>query len=564
MITLNRLSTWGLWLCVACFSSSYHLSFAAYPEVLRDVVFTTPGVSIPLLRFQPEQVDILDSKDGVKSAYKVIEWVEPGLARRRMSAGEVQWWVFADDRVSGVYAYLKGEAEMAVEGDGPPSLPAADAETGLELKLSSFDQWKLLRVWENRVVAEGDSGTETFEAIPWYPNLLQVMLPKGECGFLILSKSGPKAWWSRGRSISPMIRRDVAGAFRRRLQSSIESFTGNSVQFPYLLLRHGRTAEAAAQERNALEMVRNNSRKKEKDEVSALRQFATQRRWNRDYETAAAWTEKAWRMAKEAGSIDAKERFAAGLDHAERLSDTGRFEEARTLLAVLAGEVAPFGETSGEAFSYHRAMGGVQFGLKDYAAAVATFRGNAERARKAKSPGTESFEMLNLLYCELGSGGGQSEAVIAEAVRLQDERQKENPRADYDTWKLALACAVMGRWEDALRFAPTRARKGYVTYEEYARMLTLVMKGDREEAQKFAGTLEGRFEDVFNVNVRTDVDEMFLKLMEAIARGTPAALAAAEAQWTKDVQNLKDRPLTNYILARAIVASLVKLRAGGG
>lgn len=544
------------------FGGTWSVSYAEFPEAVRDVVYATPGVSIPLLRFQPEQADILDSKDGLKSAYKPIEWLEPCLARRQRDSGEVQWWVFAEDHVSGVYGYLNGEIEVTLAGEGPSVLPEPDAEAGLEVKFTPLDQWQVLRVWADHVEAEGAAGKETFDAVRWFPNLLQVLLPEGESGFLVLSKTGPKAWWSRGRSVSPMIRRDVAGAFRRRLQSPIESFTGNSVQFPYLLLRGGRMTEAAAQERNALEMVRRNSKEKEKDEISALRQFATQRRWNRDYEAAAVWTEKAWAMAQQPGTLDAKERFVAGMDHAERLSDSGRFEEAKALLGALAGEVAPFGDTSGEAFSYYRAVGEVQFGLKDYSTAVETFRGNAERARTIKSLGSESFAMLNVLYCELAMGGGQSENAIAEAVRLQDERQKANPKANYDTWKMALACAVTGRWEDALRFAPTRSRKGWVSYEEYARMLALIMKGDPGEAQTFAKTLEGRFEEVSEVNVRTDVDEMFLKLMEATAQGTPTALAAAEAQWKVDVQNLRDRPLTNYILARAIVASLAKLRGG--
>ncbi len=93
-------------------------------------------------------------------------------------------------------------------------------------------------------------------------------------------------------------------------------------------------------------------------------------------------------------------------------------------------------------------------------------------------------------------------------------------------------------------------------------MVSLCNSGDKEGAQKLAREFVGRFSNISEINVRHDIDPITVKLTQAIAEQTPNAISSLEEVWAAQVENLRTRPLKNYLFAKVMVATLAKLRSG--
>lgn len=129
--------------------------------------------------------------------------------------------------------------------------------------------------------------------------------------------------------------------------------------------------------------------------------------------------------------------------------------------------------------------------------------------------------------------------------------------ATYDIHPLALACAALEQWDEALRFSPLTARKSSVTYQKFVHLATLWNRGDREKATELAKQLSERFKgDMDEAMVRRDMDAMLIGLTEAVVRPSTATAAAFREEWDHQKRSLRNRPLENYFFA------LVLLKAG--
>jgi hypothetical protein len=208
-------------------------------------------------------------------------------------------------------------------------------------------------------------------------------------------------------------------------------------------------------------------------------------------------------------------------------------------------------------------LGATEFGLRNYTQAEKIFSECAAREQAAKREGSHVAALLRVIACQLAQGqNGKAVATLKLTTEAQDLYIKQHPQYNFDTWELAFACVALEKHEDAIKYAPTANRRGWVAYEEYGRLLALLHKDGREEGQKFARTLAGRFRDLDEVRIRNDVDAITVKLTQAIAELTPEAIGALEREWAGQVESLRNRPLKNYIFARVMVVTLARLKSG--
>ena len=345
---------------------------------------------------------------------------------------------------------------------------------------------------------------------------------------------------------------------RSRVRLPIQGRAAGAVELPYFFLRGRRMPEAAAQEANALMMTGWTHGAESEEAVWAMRQFATQRGWVSDYEGAADWATQAVVKMKSLPTVDPSFREDVLAAQVRGLSNAGRFEDARQVLQEI--DVAAMTETRKQLMepSVRRYLGAIEFGLRRYAEAETLLRNNVELWKANGFTAAAGADAISWVACRVALGQDATEA-LARASELEAEVASKRRSGSTDSWRLALAHAAVGRWEEALRYAPMQQRKSGVGYTEFARMMTLLAKGDRREAIELAKQLQKRFTSLDELNLQDDLDAMYVALMRALAEGTGAAIQAAQTQWQTAVPNLKNRPLENYLAAKVIVVCLAKL-----
>jgi tetratricopeptide (TPR) repeat protein len=530
-------------------NKEWECSFTAYPRV----------------RFFADKIEVLSSDGKVTSTLNNVTHPEPGIVRVGFNSGVVLF-VFSDDLQSFVIANMKDMSEFTVNGAvGAVKVPAAATDKPLEIAFKDHPYWKTARLHHDRMELLEANGAvfATNAGFAFTPQTLGVQLPEKGAGLVALSRKGNGGWYLGGMHLGTGVRTERSGYFRFFVPSKLTGFAARSAHFTYALLLAGLNDLAIAQERYGIQFVKDTYGETSDTVTRAFNEIGKLRRYARSYKASPPWHLQALEHAKANQASDKNLLLEIGIDLAEAQNDAGEFAAAKAALAEAYPLLPPAGSDTKNHTAFQYALGTTEFGLRNYAQAERIFAESAAREKEGKREGSHIAALLRLLACQLAQGqNAKAEATLKVITESQDLYTKQNPKYNFDTWEIAFACIALGRHGDAIRYAPTANRRGWIAYEEYGRLLALLQKDGRDAGQQFARTLSGRFRDLDEVRIRNDVDAITVKLTQAIAELTPEAISALEKEWAEQVESLRNRPLKNYIFARVMVATLAKLKSG--
>ncbi|WP_294232430.1 hypothetical protein [Prosthecobacter sp.] len=556
-------------LASSVFGQARHPALASHEAFLTEIVnkkWECTFTNYPELRFHADKIEILDSTERVTTTLVKLTHVEPGVIRVDFNSGVIQVFVFSDDLQSFALASMDEMSEFTVkDAQGPSKLPESPAAAPLEVQFTTHPFWKAARVHAGKFEVLDGNGTvfATNEAFPYYPHAQGILLPEKRVGMTLLSRQKPGGWYLAGKNLGTGVRTDKSGFFRTFLSSKLVSYNLRSAHFNYALLNAGLPDLAAAQERYAVQLTTNFYGETSEQLGACWNEMGTLRGYARSYAKAPEYHLKALQHARQHFSADKQKLLAYSIDLAGSQNDAGDFASAKKTLSEAYALLPADGSDFRSTYLFHQELGTAEFGLRNYPQAAKLFQENSKRAEASRMTGNVTESLLSLIPCQMMQNQtAQAEASLKQCMQVQDERSKANPTYDYDTWKIAFACVALGKNEDAVKYAPVRQRRNWVAYEEYGRMVSLFNGNDRAGAQALAREFVGRFSNIGEINVRNDIDPITVKLTQAIAEQTPAAISALEQLWAQQVDSLKNRPLKNYLFAKVMVSTLAKLRSG--
>ncbi len=443
-------------------------------------------------------------------------------------------------------------------------LPASEADQPVELAFKDHPYWKKARIQGEKMELLDESGAvfATNPGIRFYPHGLGVQLPEKGAGLVVMSRQRPGGWYLGGRHLGTGVRTDLAGTFRPFLRSKMTAFAMRSAHFPYVLLRAGQEELASAQERYAIYHAVNSHGETSEQVLGAFNEIGRLRGYARSYDKAPEWHQRAYALAKSHFSSDPLKLLEIGTDLAESQGEKGDFAAAKASLAEVHPHLPPAGGDARIPYAFYQALGAAEFGLRNYAEAARWFSENQKRAVEANFNSYVIESYLNLAACQLALNQPIEAATsVSLAAKHQDEWAQKNPKSNFDTYKLAFACVVLQKWPEAMKYSALNQNRNYVSYEEHARLLTLLNQGDKPAAQKLAQEFIRRFAGgLDDIQIRRDLDAMTLQITAAVAAMTPQVTAELETVWSQQVESLRKRPLQNYLFARVMVAAIASLK----
>lgn len=522
--------------------------------------------SYPRLRFGATSIDILGNDNKVTSTLTRVTHVEPGLIRVDFNKGVVLF-SFSEDLKTFVIANMTDITQFDIpSATDPVALPKTENDPPLEVVFKDHGFWNKMRVRGETMEVLDDTGNPmiTNAGFRFLPHSLGVQLPDKGAGMILLSRQRPGGWYLSGRHVGSGVRTEVAGIFRPDSRSKMTNFALRSAHFNRPLLRAGHEEQAYAQERYAIYNAMNVYGETSEQTLYAYNEIGKFRGYERSYDRATDWHTKAYEEAKKGFGNDKPKLLEIGTDLAEAQADKGDFATAKTTLA----EVLPHLPSEGDVripYTFYKALGAAEFGLRNYPQAATHFAANQKRATEVDYHGYVIDASLDLAACQMAQNQPlEAAASVRVAMDRQDAWTKKNPNYNFDTYKLALACVAIKKWDEAIKYSSLNTRRtGSVAYEEYARLLALLNRGDKPGAQKLAQGFINRFSDGLDeIQIRRDIDAMTVQITAAAAALTPSATAELERVWAQQVESLRKRPLQNYIFARVMVDAIAGLKSG--
>ncbi|MCB1064989.1 MAG: tetratricopeptide repeat protein [Verrucomicrobiae bacterium] len=521
---------------------------------LDGVSYECSFLSNPRMKFFADRIENLDLKGKTTGTLKNFSYLEPGLGKIEYTSGASAWIAFSDD----LSAFAIANMEKVYDCTGTEA-GATFSETNAPttLTISGHPTIAKIAVEANTITLYSADGTKIGErqAFRFLPHAIGFIDENFKDGFLLLSREKPGGWWMEGNHLGTGVRTDKGGIFQLNTSSPLRNFVQRSVQFPKVLLRAKQPSTAEAQEHYAVSLLEEVF----KDDgapgkIHGYKEIGMTRANHLDREAAIPWYEKAHTLAMAHLDADPKNRLHYITLYGDGLADVGEFDRALEVLREgepLLGKI----DDVQTRYLWHEAIGKAEFGARRYEPAIEQFESKAKLAEEANFQGVISYANMEIATCYRAAGNtDEALAALDKAIAAQDKRQSENPKANYDTYRLAFACAAFERWDDALRFAPLTNRRSSVTYQEYARLAALWNRGDAEEATKLAKLFASRFgDDLDEVLIRRDMDTMTVRLTEAIAQPSSANSAAFSAEWDHQKESLKKRPLENYLFALVLL-----------
>ncbi|MBB5035877.1 hypothetical protein [Prosthecobacter dejongeii] len=445
-------------------------------------------------------------------------------------------------------------------------LPATAADAALEATFKDHPFWKKMRLHAAKMEVLDESGAPfaTNEGFAFYPRGLGVKLPEKGVGFVVLSRQRAGGWYLGGRHLGTGVRTQVAGVFRPFLRSKLTDFALRSAHFTRSLLLAKQESMADAQEQYALYNVGNIYGEVSEQVTYACNEIGKLRGYALSFNRAADWHAQAYTTVKTHFGQDKAKLLEIGTDLAESQAEKGDFAAAKATLAEVFPYLPSEGGDARIPYAFYKALGAAEFGLRNYPQAAKLFVNNQKRAEAADFKGYVIESLLDLAACQMALNQPiEAAASVALAMQRQDDWAKKNPKYNFDTYKLSLACVALQKWNEAVKYSSLSQRRNSVSYEEYARLLSLLNRGDKTAAQKMALDFKRRFAGgLDDIQIRRDIDAMTVKLTEAVSVLTPAATADLEQAWAQQVESLRKRPLQNYIFARVMVAAIASLKNG--
>jgi len=533
-------------------------SEASFIEALADVQWECSFTAYPRVEFFADRVEVLDRSGKVTRKLSPVEVPEPGLMKLSFNSGASAWFVFAEDMQSFVIANMDKVYPFAIAGPAVTSWPVEGDGTELALNLESHPDWQGLSVTGDSVTATGDNTGDSMAAARYLPRALGVFSPLKGASFVLLSREKAGGWWMQGKHLGTGSRTSRSGVFKPPARTLLKDYPLRSTQFSYALLRAGHKMEAAAQEQYAARMIAGLYGETSEKVIHGYREMGDVRGYTRSYQEAPEWHEKAYRLARQNLSDRADELLDYGTRYAGSLADRGDFELAKSVIQEVRSYVDQVNYEGKTAInlinSYYETVGEIEFGMRVYDQSATTFMTGAERALGVKYSSTAVRFYLHAAASQLAAGQrDKATATLQLAIDLQRQRQKDNPKSKYDTYRLAFACVALQQFDVALEFAPVSTRRSSVLYEEYARLVALWNSGDREAASEFARDIGGRFDELSDIQIRRDIDAMTVELTSALSDPSAQRARAFEQAWADQAESLRKRPLKNYLFARVMV-----------
>lgn len=540
----------------------------SFLTALNNADWECSFTSYPRLRFGAEKIEILSSDGKITNTLKNVTHPEPGLIRVGFNNGGVVLFSFSDDLQSFVIANMSEMSEFDIPGGtAGVKLPSTASDAPLEVTFKDHPYWKKARLHAAKMEVLDESGAPfaTNEGFAFYPRGLGLKLPEKGAGFVVLSRQRAGGWYLGGRHLGSGVRTQAAGVFRPFLRSKLTDFAMRSAHFTRSLLLARQESMAHAQEQYALYNAVNIYGEGSEQVTYAYNEIGKLRGYALSFDRAADWHARAYAATKANFAQDKAKLLEIGTDLAESQAEKGDFAAAKVTLAEVFPHLPPEGGDARIPYAFYKALGAAEFGLRNYPQAAKQFGDNQKRAEAANFNGYVIESLLDLAACQMAQNQPIEAATsVALAMQRQDEWAKKNPNFNFDTYKLALACVALQKWDEAVKYSSLSQRRNSVSYEEYARLLSLLNRGDKPAAQKLAQDFKRRFAGgLDDIQIRRDIDAMTVKLTEAVSALSPAAIADLEQTWAQQVESLRKRPLQNYIFARVMVTAIAALKSGG-
>ncbi|MAS94401.1 MAG: hypothetical protein CMO55_14475 [Verrucomicrobiales bacterium] len=546
-------------LIVSIAQPSLTADFSSLDDFLSQVKDVTYECSVPSngrMKFHADHIEILDVKGKTTSKVQNLTYVEPGLARIDYKSGSSAWIAFSDDLET--FAFTNVETFLPFTGvpAGSTFSPAGQGEN--TITLDGHDTVGKAIIKDNTIEVFGTDGRKIADrpAFRFLPHAIGFVDENQKTGFVLLSRENAGGWWMEpGNYLGSGVRTDKGGLFQLNRRSPLNGLLQRTVQFPKIHLRAGKEDIATAQQEYAISLLEKFFGENALKKMEGYKELGMIRASHLDREGAVPLYRRPYEMATEHLDANPDEQLKYIRIYGDALADVGDFENAITILE----EGVPLLEkvdNKTEHYLLREALGKAHFGNRDYQTAINHFEEKEKIGEEMNYLGVVAMANIEIATCHRASGNLEAAtAALDRAIAAQEKRKQENPKANYDTHRLALACVAFERWDDALRFAPLTNRKNSITYQEYAHLLALWNKGDTEAATALAKKFNARFGDNMDdeVIVRRDMDTMTIRLTEAIANPSPETATAFATEWDSQKESLKNRPLENYLFALAIV-----------
>ncbi|MDF1816139.1 MAG: hypothetical protein P1V20_28315 [Verrucomicrobiales bacterium] len=532
------------------------LTFALFPlaancadlyKELDGITWECSFRTVPRFRLTDDnKVETLDSKGKVTRNETRSKQIEDRIIRVQYKDGTL-WYLFSDDLKS------------CLLGNTKKYYPVEFVPGGNNAKVIGHPDCETIEVTDTEFKAGAASG----DAFHYRKDVIGSVLSKSRAVLLVRSKDNPeKGWFIDGMHIGVAVRTEDGGKLSVTSRTKLSGYLGRSAQITRVLCRANQENLADIHESHVAQVVSKFYGDKSIELLYGYRDMGLGRGYARSFEKSPHWHSKAYTLANESSPEMPALRFETGTRYASALSDAGRFDEALPVfkeIYPLREDIDPKEDFS-LLMSYYDGLAKNSFARKDYPRAVNWFTKYIKVAEENTYTGSHIAALLDIGACRLAAGDtAGAKKAVTEAVAMQAARQKRNPKSTYDTWKLSFACVALDMMDEAKKYGPLFNYKSSIRYTEYAHLLALWNGGETEKARSLADKIATRIETMENIQIRRDVDMMTILISKAIGLNTPDAIAECRTEWSAQAQNLKNRPLENYIFARVLVTAMSKL-----